>query len=124
LQAYVEIALRSDAVFKDSVVAARNIENDRVTLLTFFHVDYSVEIASSGLRGRAVEDRLDILKAFSKVLQVNNPPDSTDACQILFREIYHDVCPSAILVIVTTRKNTQGTNIRSLEILLEKMKST
>jgi hypothetical protein len=124
LQAYVEIALRSDAVFKDSVVAARNIENDRVTLLTFFHVDYSVEIASSGLRGRAVEDRLDILKAFSKVLQVNNPPDSTDACQILFREIYHDVCPSAILVIVTMRKNAQGTDIRSWEIFLEKMKST
>jgi predicted small integral membrane protein len=36
LKAYVEIALHSDAVFKDSVVMARNIENDRVTLLTFF----------------------------------------------------------------------------------------
>jgi hypothetical protein len=124
LQSYVETALRSDRVFKDSVVAARNIENDRVTILTFFRVEHSVEIESSGLRGRAVEDRLDILKAFSKILQVNNPADATDACQILFREIYHDVCPSAILVLVTMCKSTQGTDIRSWEIFLEKMKYT
>ncbi len=124
LQIYVEVALRSDGVFKNSIVAARNIENDRIILLNFFHDEYLVETESSGLRGRALEDRLDVLKAFSKVLLVEDPSDATDACQIIFREIYPDVCPSAILALVGMRKATKESDIRNWESLLEKLKST
>ena len=123
LQVYVEVALQSNrGVFQDSKQAARNLENDRITLMHFFCIKYAVEIESSGLRGRTAEYRLEILSAMSKVLLAESPSDATDACNILFREIGSDVCPAAILALVCMRKEPQGKDLSRWEGFVDKLK--
>lgn len=124
LQIYVEVALQSEEVFIDYMRAARNIENDRLNLSNFCYIEYALEIESSGLRGKAVEKRLDVLKAFSKVLLADNPSDATDACQILFRELGPDTCPAAILALVGMRTNSRGIDVSNWECFVDRWKAS